>query len=81
VVQLEYFVDGGFGALPRVEAGVGILKHDLHLAAAAAPLAGRPDRVGAVVPAGSDGPAGEPFQADDHPGDRGFPRAGLPHDG
>jgi hypothetical protein len=72
VVQLEYFVDGGFGALAGVEAGVGVLEHDLHLASAAAPVAGGPGRLGAVVPACGDGSAGEPFQADDHPSDRGL---------
>ena len=81
VVQPQHLVDGGLGGLPRVEAGVRVLEDDLHLAAAAAAIPGRPGRPGPVVPAGGDGAAGGPFQADDHPRDGGLARAGLPDDG
>ena len=81
MVQPEHLVDGGLGGLPRVEAGVRVLEYDLHFAAAAAAIPGRPDRPGPVVPAGGDGAAGGPLQADDHPRDGRLPRAGLPHYG
>ena len=46
VVQPEHLVDGGFGALARIEAGVGVLEHDLDL----------PARVGACRgPTSADG--------------------------
>ena len=80
MVQAQHLVDGGFGALARVQAGVRVLEYDLHLAAPASAVPGGPGRPGPVVPAGGDGPACGPFQADDHPRDRGLPRARLPDD-
>ena len=81
VVQPEHFVDGGFGALARIEAGVRVLEHDLDLPAPSAPVAGRPRRTGTITPAGGDDAAGRPLQADDHPRDRGLPGTGLPGNG
>jgi hypothetical protein len=80
VVQPEHLIDGSLGGLPRVQAGVRVLEHDLHLAPAAPPVRARPGGPGPVLPAGGDRPAGRPFQAHDHPRDRGLARAGLAHD-
>jgi hypothetical protein len=81
MVQPQHLIDGGLGALARVQAGVGVLEHDLHLAAPAAAVTGGPGRPGPVVPAGGDGSAGGPLQADDHPRDRGLTRTRLADDG
>jgi hypothetical protein len=80
VMQPEHLIDRGLGALPRIQAGVGILEDDLHLATAAAAQPGGPGGPGPVVPAGGDRPGGRPLQADDHLRDRGLARPGLADD-
>ena len=80
VVQPDHLRQRLLGGLPRVQAGVRILEHDLDLAPPASPVAGGPGRPGAVVSAGGDGAASGVLEPDDHPGDRGLAGTGLPHD-
>jgi len=56
-VQPDHLRQRLLGRLPRVQAGVRVLEHDLDLTPPASPVAGGAGRPGAVVPAGGDGAA------------------------
>ena len=77
-VRRKGFAHLGMNRPARIDHGGGVLEHDLHMAALAAPLR-RADPGIMLAPEG-DRAAGGRFDARNHAAERGFAAAAFPHD-